>query len=100
MNEVSKSGNYLGLLMHIGRRKNNAFKFLSEHVSQKLQSWGNKAISKGGKLVLLKTAAQTISNFWMHLLLIPVDICNVIQRQMNSFWWSNGGSTKGVRWMA
>ncbi|WOG86655.1 hypothetical protein DCAR_0205872 [Daucus carota subsp. sativus] len=98
--EISTPGKYLGLPMHIGRRKHNAFKFLSDRVSQKLQGWGTKSISKGGKLVLLKTAAQTIPNFWMNLFLLPAEICNGIQRQMNSFWWGNGGSGKGIRWLA
>lgn len=30
-------GNYLGLPMYVGRRKNNAFKFLCDRVSQKMQ---------------------------------------------------------------
>lgn len=98
--EIPTPGNYLGLPMHIGRRKNDAFKFLSDRVNQKLQGWGNKALSKGEKLVLLKTAAQTIPNFWMQLLLIPGDICNGIQRQMNSFWWGNRGANREINWMA
>lgn len=57
-------------------------------------------MSKGGKLVLLKTAAQTIPNFWMNLFLIPDEICNTIQKTMNSFWWSNGGAGKGIRWFS
>lgn len=84
--EVSRPGNYLGLPMSIGRRKNQAFKFLVDRISQKLQGWQHKSISKGGKLVLLKTAAQTVPNFWMSLLLVPTEICNRIQRLMNAFW--------------
>ncbi|XP_074323324.1 putative mitochondrial protein AtMg00310 [Apium graveolens] len=60
---------------------------------------GSKSISKGGKLVLLKTTAQKIPNFWMNLFLLPTKICNGIQRQMNSFWWGNGGSGKRIRWL-
>lgn len=97
--EIAKPCNYLGLPMHIGRRKNDAFKFLSDHVNHKLQSWGNKALSRGEKLVLLKTAAQTIPNCWMQLLLIPGEVCTGIQRQMNSFWWDNRGANKGIHWM-
>ena len=41
-----------------------------------------------------------LPNFWMNLLLIPGEICNVIQRQMNGYWWGNGTNSKGVRWMA
>lgn len=51
-------------------------------------------------MVLLKTAAQAVPNFWMNLFIIPVEVCNDIQRLMNSFWWSNKGRNKGIRWMA
>ncbi|XP_074344603.1 uncharacterized protein LOC141683750 [Apium graveolens] len=100
VHEVSTPGNYLGLPMHIGRRKNIAFKFQADRISAKLTSWSNKALSRGGKVLLLKTAAQTISNFWMNLFLIPQERCDQIQKQMNSFWWGNGGSTKGIRWLS
>lgn len=93
-------GKYLGLPMRIGRQKNKAFKFLTEKVSHKLQGWRNKALSKGGKMVLLKTAAQPIPNFWMSLFLIPNEVCTSIQRHMNTFWWGNGGGSKGIRWLA
>lgn len=76
--ESSLPGNYLGLSMHIGRWKNNAFKFLTERVSQKLQGWRNKSMSKEGKMVLLKTTAQSIPNFWMNLFLIPSEVRNGI----------------------
>lgn len=57
-------------------------------------------MSKGRKLVLLKTAAQSIPNFWMNLFQIPKEVCTKIQRSMNSFWWGNGRSGRGVRWLA
>lgn len=34
--EAMNPGNYLGLPMYIGRRKNNVFKFLKDRISQKL----------------------------------------------------------------
>lgn len=70
--------------MYVGRRKNNAFKFMKDHVSQKLQNW-SKTMSKGGKLVLLKTVAQSVPDFWMNLFLIPREVCNDIHRIMNAF---------------
>lgn len=100
VNEVSAPGNYLGLPMFIGRQKSRVFDFLTERVINKLQGWSNKTISKGGKMVLLKTAAQSIPNFWMNLVHIPNEVCTKIQRLMNAFWWGNGGSGKGVRWLA
>lgn len=76
------------------------FKPLTERIEQKLQGWANKSLSKGGKAILLKTAAQSIPNFLMNLLLLPAEVCDEIQKKMNGFWWGNGGNGKGIRWMA
>ncbi|KAL8158305.1 hypothetical protein AgCh_002851 [Apium graveolens] len=99
--EVYDPGKYLGMPMRVGRKKVETFQFLKDRVKQKLQGWGNKSISKAGKLILLKTAAQSIPNFWMNLLLIPEEICDDIEKIMNSFWWCNGSSTsKGIKWIS
>lgn len=81
VNEVSTPGNYLGLPMFIRKKKNSAFGF-SERVINKLHGWGNKKISRRGKLVLLKTTAQTIPNFWMNLFQIPGEVYTSIQRSI------------------
>lgn len=70
--EVATPGKYLGLPMRVGRKKNEVFSFVSDKVRQKLQGWRNKPLSKGGKCLLLKSAAQTIPTFWMNLLLIDL----------------------------
>lgn len=61
--ESEAPGKYLGLPMAVGRKKNEVFNFLSDRVNQKLKGWQNKSISKAGKCILLKTAAQAIPNF-------------------------------------
>lgn len=73
--EVTSPSTYLGIPMSIGRKKTDVFKFLLDRVSHKIKGWRHKPISRGGKLVLLKTAAQTIPNFWMSLLRVPQKIC-------------------------
>lgn len=78
--EVQNLGKYLGLTMVVERKKNEVFTFLCDRVRQKLQGWRNTAMSKAGKCVLLKTATQSIPNFWMNLFLIPNEVCNTIQR--------------------
>lgn len=85
VNEVDILGNYLGFPMHIGRRKNYAFKFLIDRVSQKLQGWELNHYEKG-EACTFETTTQTIPNFWMNLFLIPNEVRYEIQRQMNSFW--------------
>lgn len=55
-------------------------------------------MSKGGKATLLKSAAQTVPNFWMNLFLIPNEVYERIEVLMNGFWWGQGSDNKGIRW--
>ena len=57
-------------------------------------------MSKAGNVILLKTATQVIPNFWMSLFLIPAEVCDGIEKAMNVFWWGNGGSNKGIKWLS
>lgn len=83
--EIQLLGKYLGMPMSIGKSKKAAFSFLLERVDHKLQGWSNQNLSKVGKVLMLKTATQTVPNFWMSLMLIPVEICEGIERKMNGF---------------
>ncbi|XP_074352094.1 uncharacterized protein LOC141691256 [Apium graveolens] len=96
VNEVQAPGKYLGMPMVIGRKKVATFKFLLDRIEQKLQGWRHQNISKAGKIILLKIAAQVIPNFWMNLLLIPLEVCEGIEKRMNAFWWCNSSTAGGV----
>ncbi|XP_074346542.1 uncharacterized protein LOC141685332 [Apium graveolens] len=74
--------------------------FFFRAVEAEVVNWGNKVISKAGKITLLKAAVQTIPNFWMSLFLIPREIVDRIERKMNAFWWCNIGDTGGIKWLA
>lgn len=98
--EIDKPGNYLGMPMVISRNRVATFSFLLDRVDQKLQEWGNKILSKAGKVLLLKTSAQTVPNFWMSLMLIPLKVCDGIQKKINAFWWGKNNSNGGIRWLS
>lgn len=86
--------------MVVGRNKTSTFSFLSKRVEEKLQGWQNQVISKAGKMVLIKTAAQVVPNFWMSMFLIPAQVCDRIEKAMNAYWWGNKSSNKGIKWMS
>lgn len=86
--------------MCIGRNKAMTFDFLVTKVEKKLQTWNNQIISRNGKAILLKTAAQSIPNFWMQLFLIPNAVCDKIEKRMNAFWWEKGGMNGGIKWLS
>lgn len=86
--------------MIVGRRKSATFSFLLERIQQKLQGWQNQSLSKAGKITLLKTAAQVVPNFWMSMFCIPLAVCEGIEKTMNAFWWGDGRSGRGIKWMS
>ncbi|XP_074355726.1 uncharacterized protein LOC141695374 [Apium graveolens] len=100
VNEVQNPGKYLGMPMCVGRRKAATFSFLSDKINQKLQLWQNQTLSKAGKVTLLKTAAQVVPNFWMSMLLIPLEVSDRIEKSMNAFWWGSGNSGRGIKWIS
>ena len=61
--EVDRFESYLGLPTLIGRSKYQTFSFLKDRVWKKLQGWKGKLLSKMGKEVLIKAAAQSIPTY-------------------------------------
>lgn len=97
-NDISSS-NYLGLPMLIGHSKKRVFGFLNEKVSRKLQVWCVKPISRAGKTVLLKNAAQSIPSYCMTCFLLPRSLCQEMERLFNEYWWKSGnGQRRGIHW--
>ncbi|KAL8112036.1 hypothetical protein AgCh_019659 [Apium graveolens] len=82
-----------------GEKQDRGVRFF-ERVQAKLQGWGNKDLSKQGKVTLLKTATRVIPSFWMNLFLIPVNMCEELEQKMNAFLWGRGSTGKGVKWVA
>ena len=58
---------YLGLPMASQKSKVNTFKDLLEKITRKAMGWKEKFISKAGREVLIKTAAQAISTYFMSI---------------------------------
>lgn len=99
-NDISTS-NYLGLPALLGRSKKRRFGFLKEKVTKRLQAWSAKPISRAGKTVLLKNAAQSIPSYCMVCFLLPKTLCQEIERLFNEYWWKSGtGQRKGIHWQS
>lgn len=98
--DISTS-NYLGLPSLIGRSKKRVFGFLKEKVSKRIDRWKSRPISRAGKSVLIKNAAQAIPSYCMTCFLLPKTLIQDIERQFNAYWWSSGVATnKGIRWLS
>ncbi|XP_074346544.1 uncharacterized protein LOC141685334 [Apium graveolens] len=66
-----------------------------ENISGQMVNYSKSALTFSAN-----TTAQVIPNFWMNMLLIPVQVCEDIEKRMNAFWWGNGTSNRGIKWMS
>ncbi|KAL6575261.1 hypothetical protein OROMI_012546 [Orobanche minor] len=90
---------YLGLPSMVGRRKVETFQYVKEKLWAKLKGWRSKKLSKAGKEILMKAAAQSIPVYCMSTFLLPQTLVNELHRMMNAFWWGHGSDPKkGVKW--
>uniref|UniRef100_A0A803Q3T6 PHD finger protein ING n=1 Tax=Cannabis sativa TaxID=3483 RepID=A0A803Q3T6_CANSA len=97
--EAGERSKYLGLRSTIGRNKKVIFSYLTDKVQKKIQSWDNKFLSRAGKEVLIKSVVQALPAYTMNVFLIPVGICQEIERSISKFWWRSN-TNKGIHWLS
>ena len=57
-------------------------------------------LSRAGKEILFKSVAQSMPTVSLSVLLIPLSLCEGLERLMNGFWWGSGtNGSSGIRWM-
>ncbi|KAK4392754.1 hypothetical protein Sango_2053200 [Sesamum angolense] len=59
----------------------------SLEMSSKLASWKAKSLSQAGKMVLIKSVAQSIPVYQMSNFLLPKRICPKLDAIVRRFWW-------------
>ncbi|XP_073153499.1 uncharacterized protein [Henckelia pumila] len=93
---VQRHDLYLGLPTVSMRSKKMQFKYLLERLHKRINGWGHKDFSKGGKEVLIKSVLQVVPTSAMPCFKIPVALCEDIEKECANFWW---GVEKGKRKM-
>lgn len=63
--------------------------FLKTKLLQKISSWEGCWLSKAGKETLLKSVAQALPSYAMSVFLIPLLVCQDLERLMSRFWWNS-----------
>lgn len=78
---------YLGLPVGANVRKLSSWEPVLERISAKLNSWGNKCISLGGRMVLL----NSIPIFYLSFLKMPVNVNKKVEGIQRRFLWGGVG---------
>lgn len=72
--EANNNSFYLGLPSMIGRKKFAMFDFINEYLQKRLQGRDKKKLSKDGKEILIKSAAQKLPSYAMNVFLLTVKV--------------------------
>jgi hypothetical protein len=90
---------YLGMPTFIGRSKNQIFNFIQEKIWKKLKGWKERNISFAGRATLIKVVPHAIPTYLMSSFLIPVGVCDQMERMICNFWWGSTTDQKKIHWV-
>ncbi|XP_048613115.1 uncharacterized protein LOC125587045 [Brassica napus] len=95
---VGGMGTYLGLPENMGGSKIQIFGFVQDRVSSRVNGWAFRYFTKGGKEVVIKSVVTAMPNHVMSCYRLPKANTKKITSVVARFWWSPGGSTRGMHW--
>lgn len=99
--EADGSEKYMGLPYIMRRNKSAMLGFLKESLVDRIKGWDKGWLSKGGKEILLKMAAQSLPSHAMSIFVLPVQLCVDMKRLMAKFWWkSPSKKDRSIAWMS
>lgn len=89
INEAGEYSTYLGLPSTLGRNKSVILGYLKDRMSQRIQRWEGRCVSKAGKELLIKTVVQAVPNYAMNVFLLPIEMCREMEQMMSKYWWKS-----------
>ncbi|XP_024008064.1 uncharacterized protein LOC112084035 [Eutrema salsugineum] len=91
---------YLGLPEQICGSKKKVFSFVHERLSNRVNNWSARLLSKGGKEIQIKSVAQTVPTYVMSCFLLPKGVTDKLRSAIANFWWSSKQTSSGIHWIA
>ena len=95
----SLNDKYLGFPSDVGRSKNGAFGYLKDRIWKRLQGWMEKALSGGGKEILIKSVVQALPTYSMAVFKLPRGLCEHITSMVRKFWWGSKNGERKIAWV-
>jgi len=91
--------NYLGLPVGANGRSVSTWEPLVESLNRRLNSWGHKYISFGGRIVLLNSVLNSIPTFYLSFLKKPVNVWRKMVIVQREFLWGGVGGGRKINWV-
>ncbi|XP_061365237.1 uncharacterized protein LOC133308608 [Gastrolobium bilobum] len=88
-------GKYLGIPLHHRRVGRAAFSHILDRVQSRINAWNHTSLSLAGRITLSKDVLSAITAYTMQVSVVPLGICNDIEKHIRRFLWgSNRASTR------
>jgi hypothetical protein len=71
----------------MGNSKKESFQGIIDKVLSRIEGWRAKTLSQASRLVLIKSVAAALPSYAMSSFLLPLSICNELDRIFKNFWW-------------
>lgn len=95
---VGHYSKYLGLPTLIGRSKSQVFQSIMDRIMSKLKGWKERAPSKDGREVLIKSVIQAIPTYVMSCFVFPKAMCEAIEKAIARFFWGASEEERKIHW--
>ena len=97
--EGSTPFTYLGLPVGANPKKLSTWEPMLSKLRNRLNSWGNKYVSLGGRIVLLNSVLNAIPIFYLSYLKIPEKVMKVVIHIQRNFLWGGVGGGRKICWV-
>jgi hypothetical protein len=91
---------YLGLPVGANPRRLSTWDPLIEYLKKRLNSWGKKHISLGGRIVLINSVLNSIPIFFMSFLKMPSQVVKTVVRIQREFLWGGVRGGRKISWLS
>ncbi|GKV42033.1 hypothetical protein SLEP1_g49489 [Rubroshorea leprosula] len=89
---------YVGVPLITGKLTNKDLKSLISKITERMNSWASKHLSFVGRLQLITSIIQGITNFWCFTFFLPKKVIKEVEKLCNAFLWKNStNAAKGAK---
>ncbi|GKV04776.1 hypothetical protein SLEP1_g16888 [Rubroshorea leprosula] len=89
---------YLGVPLITGKLAKKDLKPLVSKITERMSSWATKHLFFAGRLQLISSVIQGITNFWCSVFILPKGVIKEMEKICGAFLWNNETySVKGAK---